>query len=106
MYRTDDDQPYVLPVVKKTEAKLIANPQMNHEYVLSSGQPNFTKAAVEFLLGKDSTAIIEKRAQAIQSISGSGSLFLGAQFLVNVLGYRRIYLSNPSWGKFSNAIKK
>lgn len=100
VYRTDDGQPYILPVVKKTEAKLISSPRMNHEYVNHSGEPGFTKACVELLLGKDSPAILEGRAQGIQSISGSGALFMGAQFLCQKLQFKTVYLSNPSWGKF------
>lgn len=99
VYCTEDSQPYVLPVVKKTEAKLIASPQANHEYVPSFGEPRFTKACVEFLLGNDSPAILEGRAHGIQTISGSGALFMGAQFLCQVLNFKRVYLSNPSWGK-------
>lgn len=98
VYCTDDSQPYVLPVVKKTEAKLIASPQSNHEYILTCGEPSFTKASVEFLLGNDSPAILEGRAHGIQTISGSGALFMGAQFLSQVLGFKRVYLSNPTWG--------
>lgn len=100
VYCTEDSQPYVLPVVRKTEAKLVASPQMNHEYVPSFGEPCFTNACVKFLLGNDSLAILEKRAHGIQSISGSGALYLGAQFLIHVLSFKTVYLSNPSWGKF------
>lgn len=85
--------------MKKTEAKLIASPQANHEYVPSFGEPRFTKACVEFLLGSDSPAIFEGRAHGIQTISGSGALYMGAQFLCQVLNFKRVYLSNPSWGK-------
>lgn len=99
VYCTEESQPYVLPAVKKTEAKLIASPQNNHEYIPSFGEPRFTKACVEFLLGNDSPAILEDRAHGIQTISGSGALYMGAQFLCQVLNFKRIYLSNPSWGK-------
>lgn len=85
--------------MKKTEAKLISSPQMNHEYVESFGSPSYTKACVELLLGTDSPAILEGRAQGIQSISGSGALFMGAQFLCQKLQFKTVYLSNPSWGK-------
>lgn len=91
-----------MPVVKKTEAKLVASPQMNHEYVPSFGEPSFTNACVQFLLGNDSPAILEKRAHGIQTLSGSGALFMGAQFLTQVLGFKTVYLSNPTWGKFFN----
>lgn len=86
-------------MVKKTEAKLVTSPQMNHEYVPSFGEPRFTNACVNFLLGNDSPAILEKRAHGIQSISGTGALYLGAQFLSQALGLRTVYLSNPTWGK-------
>lgn len=85
--------------MKKTEAKLIASPQNNHEYIPSFGEPRFTKACVEFLLGHDSPAISEGRAHGIQAISGSGALYMGAQFVCQVLNFKRIYLSDPSWGK-------
>lgn len=78
---------------------MIACPQNNHEYIPSFGEPRFTKACVEFLLGNDSPAILEGRAHGIQTISGSGALYMGAQFLCQVLNFKRIYLSSPSWGK-------
>lgn len=99
-YRTNDNLPYVLPVVKKTESSILASPQMNHEYLPSHGLPSFIKCAVEYLLGQKSEALIENRAHGIQTISGSGALYLGALFLNNVLKYKRIYLSDPTWGKF------
>lgn len=99
-YRSNDNQPYYLPAVKKAETRLITSPQMNHEYLPSHGHPSFIKAAVEYLLGKDSPAILQNRAHGIQTISGSGALYLGALFLSHVLNHKRIYLSNPTWGKF------
>lgn len=90
----------MLPVVKKTEEILLTSPDMNHEYLPSHGLPTFIQCAVEYLLGKDSPALIENRAHGIQTISGSGALYLGALFLNNVLNYKRIYLSDPTWGEF------
>lgn len=73
---------------------------MNHKYLPSYGNQNFTKSAMELLLGKDSIAIKENRAHGIQSISGTGALRLGAEFLFNVLGHKTVYMSNPTWGTF------
>lgn len=94
----------MLPVVKKTEASILNSPEMNHEYLPSHGFPAFIECAVKYLLGKDSPAILEKRAHGIQTISGSGALYMGALFLNHVLKYKRIYLSNPTWGKFFPAL--
>lgn len=63
----------MLPVVRKTEANLAENPAVNHEYLPACGHSNFTKAAAEFLLGKDSLAIKENRVLGFQSISGTGA---------------------------------
>lgn len=97
-YRTDENQPYVLPVVRKIEARLVDNPKINHEYLPSCGHPTFTNAALEYLLGKDSVAIKENRVHGFQSISGTGAIRLGAEFLFNVLKRKIIYLPNPTWG--------
>ncbi|XP_055313756.1 aspartate aminotransferase, cytoplasmic-like [Sitodiplosis mosellana] len=96
-YRTSDNQPYVLPVVRKTEARIVENRKINHEYLPSCGQQNFTTSAIELLLGEDSIAINENRVHGIQSISGTGALRLGAEFLFNVLGHKTVYMSNPTW---------
>lgn len=60
-YRTDDNKPYVLPIVKKCEFEIVNDPNMNHEYLPMSGDPDFVKQATEFLLGPDCKALAEKR---------------------------------------------
>lgn len=89
----------MLPVVRKTETKLAENPAVNHEYLPACGESTFTNAGVEYLLGKDSPAIEENRVLGFQSISGTGAIFLGAKFLVQVLTLKTVYLSNPTWGE-------
>ena len=37
---------------------------------------------------------------AIQSLGGTGALYIGSIFLNNFLKGRTIYISNPTWGKF------
>lgn len=88
--------------MRKTEAnKLVKNAKVNHEYLPSCGHVNFTRSAIELLLGKDSIFIKENRVHGIQSISGTGALRLGAEFLFNVLGHKAVYMSNPTWGIFT-----
>lgn len=59
-YRDDNGVPWVLPVVKKVEAELVASVD-NHEYLDILGDTEFSAAATEILLGSDSPAIKEKR---------------------------------------------
>lgn len=98
-YRTPDGRPWVLPVVKATEIKIAESETMNHEYLPVCGPDSFTKVSVALLLGEDSPAIKENRAHGVQSLSGTGALRLGAEFLSHKLGRKIVYYSDPTWGK-------
>lgn len=60
-YRTDDCQPWVLPVVKKVERLIVEDGSLNHEYLPILGLPEFRSASSKVALGDDSTAISENR---------------------------------------------
>lgn len=104
-YRTPDGRPWVLPVVKATEIKIAESETINHEYLPVCGPDSFTKASVALLLGEDSPAIKENRAHGVQSLSGTGALRLGAEFLSHKLGRKIVYYSDPTWGKFLNILR-
>ncbi|KAF8253213.1 PLP-dependent transferase [Wilcoxina mikolae CBS 423.85] len=99
-YRDDNAKPWVLPVVKKADAILRNDPDLNHEYLPIAGLPGFTSAAARLILGADSPALAEKRVSSIQTISGTGAVHTGGRFLAKF--YPRpqnqsVYLSNPTW---------
>ncbi|KAI1497888.1 aminotransferase [Biscogniauxia marginata] len=98
-YRDDNAKPWVLPVVKKADAILYNNPDLDHEYAPIAGIASFTSKAAELILGgPDSPAIKEKRVSSIQTISGTGAVHLGALFLAKFYpGTKKVYLSNPTW---------
>jgi len=106
-YRTEDGQPWVLPVVHAAEQILANDATLNHEYLPMLGYEPFCDAAVALLLGDDSIAIKEKRAFGVQCLSGTGTLRVGAEFLARVVGRNTAYMSNPTWGNhqliFKNA---
>lgn len=60
-YRTDDCQPWVLPVVKKVERLIVEDGSLNHEYLPILGLPEFRSASSKVALGDDSAAIGENR---------------------------------------------
>ncbi|KAI4143067.1 MAG: hypothetical protein L6R39_004718 [Caloplaca ligustica] len=108
-YRDDNAKPWVLPVVKKAEAILHEDPNINHEYLPIAGLADFTSAAQRLILGSDSPAIKDKRVTSFQTISGTGAVHLGGLFLSKF--YQRpnnqpIYFSSPTWANhnqiFSN----
>lgn len=97
-YRDNSGKPWILPAVKKAEAKLIASPDYNHEYLSITGFEPFLAQAAKVILGTQSLAISEKRLVSQQSLSGTGALHLAGLFLTHFYnGPKTIYLSKPTW---------
>ncbi|XP_058461576.1 aspartate aminotransferase, cytoplasmic [Malaya genurostris] len=96
-YRTNEGKPWILPVVKKAEAAIVADGSLNHEYLPVLGMENVTNAASTLLLGDESEAIKSKRAFGVQALSGTGALRLGAEFLARILNRSTFYYSSPTW---------
>ncbi len=78
---------------------MAANEELNHEYLPVLGLDTFTSAATKMLLGADSPAWTEGRAFGIQTLSGTGALKVGADFLHKHLKLTTFYYSTPTWGK-------
>ncbi|KAI4841710.1 aspartate aminotransferase, partial [Aureobasidium sp. EXF-8846] len=110
-YRDNNAKPWVLPVVKKADDLLRQDPNLNHEYLPIAGLAEFTSASQKLIFGADSPALKENRAVALQTISGTGAVHLGAAFLAKFYNpsnseAKTIYVSNPTWANhnqiFSN----
>lgn len=67
-YRTDDCQPWVLPVVKKVERLIVEDGSLNHEYLPILGLPEFRSASSKVALGDDSAAIAENRVSCTSRV--------------------------------------
>ncbi|XP_025071415.1 aspartate aminotransferase, cytoplasmic [Alligator sinensis] len=101
-YRTDEGQPWVLPVVRKVEQMIASNTSLNHEYLPILGLPDFRANASRIALGDDSPAIKEGRVGGVQSLGGTGALRIGAEFLRRWYNGNNntatpVYISSPSW---------
>uniref|UniRef100_G3N500 Aspartate aminotransferase n=1 Tax=Gasterosteus aculeatus aculeatus TaxID=481459 RepID=G3N500_GASAC len=101
-YRTDDCQPWVLPVVKKVERLIVEDAGLNHEYLPILGLPEFRSASSKVALGDGSAAIKDGRVGGVQALGGTGALRIGAEFLrrwyngVNNTA-TPVYVSAPTW---------
>ncbi|VDN51047.1 unnamed protein product [Dracunculus medinensis] len=93
-YRDDHGKPYVLPSVREAESILLSE-NLDKEYAGIAGIPEFTNVAAKLSLGDNSSVIKEKRNATVQSISGTGALRIGAEFLVRP---KVIYQPAPTWG--------
>lgn len=73
-------KPYVLSSVRKAEEAVMAA-HMDKEYAGIAGIPEFTSVAIKLALGDDSVVIKGKRNATVQSVSGTGALRTGSEFL-------------------------
>jgi aspartate/tyrosine/aromatic aminotransferase len=105
-YRTDEGKPYVFASVKEAERRIIADPSINKEYLPIDGHPGFNRLARNLVFGSDSAPVRENRVATVQSISGTGSLRLGAEFIGGYLQVPAVYVSNPTWGNHIAIFKK
>ncbi|KAG5273127.1 hypothetical protein AALO_G00147950 [Alosa alosa] len=97
-YRDDQGKPYVLSCVRKAEAQ-IATKKMDKEYLPIGGFGDFNKACAQLALGSDNEVLKSNRSITVQTISGTGSLRIGANFLSRFhTSVRDVYLPKPSWG--------
>ncbi|KAL0478331.1 aspartate aminotransferase [Acrasis kona] len=104
-YRTEDGKPLVLPVVRKVEQKML-DLGFDKEYIPQSGLPEFQKVSPLLLFGKDSPAIKENRLACLQTLSGTGALRVGCEFVQKFLPKgTTVYVPNPTWGNHYSVIE-
>lgn len=101
----DKGKPYVLPSVRSAEKKVVDS-NLDKEYAGITGVPSFTKAAAVLAYSSGSTAIKEDRVAITQSISGTGALRIGGEFLARHFpGDKKIFIPTPSWANHNAVFK-
>uniref|UniRef100_A0A672SGJ7 Aspartate aminotransferase n=1 Tax=Sinocyclocheilus grahami TaxID=75366 RepID=A0A672SGJ7_SINGR len=97
-YRDDQGKPFVLSCVRKAEAQIAAK-KLDKEYLPIGGLAEFSKACAQLALGPDNEVLKSGRNITVQTISGTGSLRVGANFVSRFHNASRdVYLPKPSWG--------
>ena len=100
-YRDDNLQPVVLSVVRKAEERVLAQ-KNNKEYLPIDGLAAFNKVSAELMFGADSSLLADGKIVTLQSLSGTGSLRVGAAFINRFFPGASVYIPNPSWGNHKN----
>lgn len=103
-YRTEEGKPWVLPVVVKAEELMlndIATGQADKEYLPVDGV-----AALKPLTQKLIFGAANPRIASCQTLSGTGSLRVVAEFLNWHLGCKMVYYSDPTWGNHPTIFQK
>ena len=97
-FRDNNGKPYILPCVTAAE-KIILERGMDHEYAPIDGIAGFREKAAAIAFGADSDVLKGNRLATCQSLSGTGSLRLGFEFLREWYPNKnaKIYVSDPTW---------
>ena len=95
-YRDAQLRPVVFSAVKRAEALVVAAGN-NKEYLPIAGLADFRRAAAELMFGEGCPALADKRLVTTQTLSGTGSLMVGAVLLRRLLPHARIFCSDPTW---------
>lgn len=106
-YRDGNGKPYVLPSVREAETQIVSE-NLDKEYLPITGLAKFDALAAKLAYGQDSLPLNEGRIATTQTISGTGALRVGGEFLArHYPGAKAIYVPTPTWGNhipiFKNA---
>jgi len=104
-YRTDDGKPLVLSCVRKAEQLVVADKAANKEYLPQRGDVVFNNLCAQMLFGEDSKLVKDGLVAVAQTLSGTGSLRLGAEFLKRYAPAGPVYVSVPTWGTHNSIME-
>ncbi|OWR51763.1 aspartate aminotransferase [Danaus plexippus plexippus] len=97
-YRDDQGKPFILPSVRKAES-IIHGKGLNHEYAPIGGEAAYTSAVAELAFGECSQVIQNKSNAFNNTLSGTGALRLGLEFVTkHYAKNKEVWLSSPTWG--------
>lgn len=94
-YRDENLQPVVFKSVRAAEDKLLAE-GFSRAYLPPTGDEEFNHLTQLTVFSPDSKVFSEKRIETVQSISGSGGLRLGGEFLFRC-GFKSIAIPHLTW---------
>jgi aspartate aminotransferase len=97
-YRDDDGKPYTLKSVKEAE-KRIFEKNMDHEYASIQGIDSFIEKSIKLAYGENHPLVKEGKIAGCQSLSGTGAIRLGLEFLRQWYPNKNasVYIPDPSW---------
>jgi len=104
IYKNEMGQTPILDTVKQAEKRLLAE-ETTKSYLTIEGIAAYGDAVQTLLFGENAEIINSKRALTAQVPGGTGALRTGADFAVNKLGIKKIWVSNPTWANHGNVFK-
>lgn len=96
-YLTDAGVMPLLPTVEEAAQRVLARREP-HAYIPMSGLPAYNESVRRLLFGAERAPALSERTATVQTIGGTGALYLAALFAKNVLGVKLVVVSDPTWG--------
>ena len=96
-YLTDAGVMPLLPTVEEAARRVLARREP-HAYIPMSGLPAYNESVRRLLFGAERAPALSERTPTVQTIGGTGALYLAALFAKNVLGVKLVVVSDPTWG--------
>eukprot|EP00195_Chlamydomonas_chlamydogama_P012234 CAMPEP_0202901686 /NCGR_PEP_ID=MMETSP1392-20130828/14399_1 /ASSEMBLY_ACC=CAM_ASM_000868 /TAXON_ID=225041 /ORGANISM="Chlamydomonas chlamydogama, Strain SAG 11-48b" /LENGTH=435 /DNA_ID=CAMNT_0049588291 /DNA_START=25 /DNA_END=1332 /DNA_ORIENTATION=+ len=102
-YRDDQGRPVVLPSVREAERRVAGSHFM--EYLPIGGLKDFVTESVKLAYGDNAEPVRQGHVAAVQSLSGTGSCRLMAEFQARFMPGSKVYIPNPTWSNHHNIWK-
>lgn len=90
----------VLPCVREAEKRIAGN--FNMEYLPTNGDKEFIQHSLKLAFGENSEHVSNGSIAAIQSLSGTGSCRLMAEFQRRFMPGCTVYITVPTWSNHHN----
>jgi len=96
-YKDDNNKPYILKSIRKAQ-EIHFNSKMDNEYCPIEGITSFIDKSIKIAYSENDSNIKSGKITGIQSLSGTGALYLGFKFLSEHYPItKNIYIPDPSW---------
>lgn len=96
-YLTDAGVMPLLSTVEEATKRVLARREP-HAYIPMSGLPAYNEGVRRLLFGSERAPLLSETAATVQTIGGTGALYLAALFAKNVLGVKLVVVSDPTRG--------
>ena len=96
-YLTDAGVMPLLPTVEEAARRVLARREP-HAYIPMSGLSAYNESVRRLLFGAERAPALSERTATVQTIGGTGALYLAALFAKTVLGVKLVVVSDPTWG--------
>ncbi len=96
-YRDENLQPVVFRSVREAELRLLTTNKQPHTYLPPTGDEEFCRQIQLTIFPENHKIYQSKQMLTVQSISGTGSLRLGSEFISKYFDSKKLYIPEYTW---------